>query len=54
MTVFISVACGAGSSREPNVYALPSRSTVAATAQQAKAAPMSWPNCCRAGVAPTR
>ena len=28
--------------------------TVAATAQQAQAAPMSWPSCWRAGVAPTR
>ena len=25
-----------------------------ATAQHAKEAPMTWPNCCRAGVAPTR
>ena len=27
--------------------------TVAATAQQANEAPISWPSCCRAGVAPT-
>ena len=51
--VFIKVACGAGSSREPKVYALPRSKTVAATAQHAKAAPMSWPSCCRRGVAPT-
>src|SRR3954462_7192776 len=54
MTVFISVACGAGNSGEPNVNALPRRSTVAATAQHANAAPMNCPNCWRAGVAPTR
>ena len=54
MTVFMSVACGAGMSFEPNVYALPSSSTVPATAQQANAAPMNWPSCWRAGVAPTR
>src|SRR3954447_6158837 len=54
ITVFINVACGAGSAGEPNVKALPSSSTVPATAQQANAAPMNCPNCCRAGVAPTR
>ena len=45
MIVFISVACGAGISFEPNSYALPSSITVAATAQHAKAAPISWPSC---------
>src|SRR3954454_11536076 len=54
MTVFISVACGAGNSGEPNVNARPRRSTVPAMAQQAHAAPRNWPNCCFAGVAPTR
>ena len=54
MMVFMRMACGAGRSREPKVQARPSRRTVAATAQQAKAAPISWPSCCRAGVAPTR
>src|SRR3954465_3231859 len=54
MMVFISVAWGAGSSRAPNVQALPNSSTVAATAQQAKAAPRSCPSCCFPGVAPTR
>src|SRR5258708_19136009 len=53
MTVFISVACGAGRSGEPNVKALPRSSTVPAMAQQAHAAPRNWPNCCFAGVAPT-
>src|SRR5947207_666828 len=54
ITVFISVACGAGSSGEPNVNALPSSRTVPAIAQHANAAPMNWPSCWRAGVAPTR
>src|SRR5437762_1588653 len=54
ITVFISVACGAGSSGEPNVNALPSSNTVPAIAQHANAAPMNCPNCWRAGVAPTR
>src|SRR3954451_2597507 len=54
MTVFIKVGCGAGSSGDPNVKARPSRSTVPAMAQQAHAAPRNWPNCCLAGVAPTR
>src|SRR5258707_6624131 len=54
ITVFISVACGAGSSGDPKVKARPSRSTVPAMAQQAQAAPRNWPNCCFAGVAPTR
>src|SRR3954447_12546273 len=54
MTVFISVAWGAGSSGDPNVNARPRRSTVPAMAQQAHAAPRNWPNCCFAGVAPTR
>ena len=36
------------------MYAVPSKSTVPATAQQANDAPMTWPNCWRAGVAPTR
>src|SRR3954469_5561874 len=54
ITVFINVACGAGNAGEPNVNALPRRSTVAATAQHANAAPMNCPNCWRAGVAPTR
>ena len=40
ITVFISVACGAGRSAEPNVNAVPSSSTVPAIAQQANAAPM--------------
>src|ERR1044071_384871 len=53
ITVFISVACGAGRSGEPNVKALPRSSTVPAIAQQANAAPRNWPNCWRAGVAPT-
>src|SRR3954452_21196344 len=54
ITVFISVACGAGSSGDPKVKARPRRSTVPAMAQQAQAAPRNWPNCCLAGVAPTR
>jgi hypothetical protein len=54
ITVFINVACGAGNSGEPNWNALPRRRTVAATAQQANAAPTNCPNCCLAGVAPTR
>src|SRR3954452_5277621 len=54
ITVFINVACGAGSSGDPNVNARPRRSTVPAMAQQAQAAPRNWPNCCFAGVAPTR
>src|SRR5438067_8562947 len=54
ITVFMSVACGAGSSGEPNVNALPSSRTVPAIAQHANAAPMNWPSCWRAGVAPTR
>jgi hypothetical protein len=53
MIVFINVACGAGSSCEPNPYALPRNSSVAATAQHAVAAPMYCPTCCSAGVAPT-
>ena len=52
MIVFISVAWGAGISFVPKPY-VPSSRTVAATAQHAKAAPMSWPSCWRAGVAPT-
>ena len=39
ITVFMSVACGAGSSGEPNVNARPSKSTVPAIAQHANAAP---------------
>src|SRR3954462_9441473 len=54
MTVFISVACGAGNSGEPNLNAEPRSSTVPAIAQHANAAPMNCPNCWRAGVAPTR
>src|SRR5437763_6844742 len=54
MTVFINVACGAGSSGDPNVKAWPRRSTVPAMAQQAHAAPRNCPNYCFAGVAPTR
>src|SRR6185295_283263 len=54
ITVFISVACGAGSCSEPNVNAWPRMSTVPAIAQQAHAAPITWPSCWRAGVAPTR
>jgi hypothetical protein len=54
MIVFIRVACGAGISFEPNVYAPPKSITVPATAQQANAAPISCPSCWRAGVAPTR
>ena len=52
--VFIRVAWGAGISFEPKVYAVPRRMIVAATAQQANDAPINWPNCWRAGVAPTR
>ena len=52
--VFISMAWGAGISLLPKPKAWPIRITVAATAQQATDAPMSWPNCCLAGVAPTR
>src|SRR5688500_6461142 len=54
ITVFISVACGAGRSGDPNVNARPRSSTVPAIAQQANAAPMNCPSCCLAGVAPTR
>src|SRR5688500_8934753 len=54
ITVFISVACGAGRSGDPNVNARPRSSTVPAIAQQANAAPMNCPSCCFAGVAPTR
>src|SRR6185503_15164200 len=39
---------------DPNVNCLPSSSTVPAMAQHANAAPMNCPNCCLAGVAPTR
>ena len=53
MIVFINVACGAGSMSPPKPD-FPNSVNVAATAQHAVAAPMSCPNCCFAGVAPTR